>query len=256
MTLKPRRVPARHGWQWIVQGWALFRRKPITWMIFTALTWLIVNASAVHPIVMAAVAVLLPVIIAGWTLACRAAEAGQSIPVTMLFDGFRGPVRDLAAIGALNLMGNMMLLVILLIFGGDAFTNYMTAPQSVSTEELQAMQGRLMMALIVMLAFGLPLAMAVWFAPVAVVIDDQRWQAALLASLRGILRNSPAFLIYSLVLAGAGTVLFALASAAGLLRPAATEVAFWVLMPFIVTSVYASYRDIYGAPREEAAPPA
>ncbi|MFO1320613.1 MAG: BPSS1780 family membrane protein [Burkholderiales bacterium] len=254
MTPVPRRLPARHGWRWIVQGWALFLRKPITWGLFTAMTWLIVGLSAVHVFVMAAVAVLLPVLIAGWTLACRAAEAGQSIPVTMLFEGFRGRVRDLASIGALNLMGNMVLLLVLLAFGGDSFTNLMTNPGSVSAEEMQALQGRLSMALIVMLAIGVPLAMAVWFAPVAVVLDDQRGPAALMTSLRGILRNSMAFLVYSMVLGGAGVVLFALASAVGLSRQAATEVAFWILMPLIVTSVYASYRDIFAEPASTPPP--
>lgn len=252
MTPMPRRVPAVHGWRWIVQGWSLFMRKPITWGLFTIITWLIVGMSAVHAFLMAAVAVLLPVLIAGWTLACRAAEAGQSIPVTMLFEGFRGRVRDLASIGAINLMGNMVLLLVLLGFGGDAFTTMMTNPQSVSPEEMQALQARLSMALIVMLAIGIPLAMAVWFAPVAVVLDDQRGAAALMTSLRGILRNSLPFTVYSLVLGGAGVVLFALASTAGLSRPAATEVAFWVLMPLIVTSVYASYRDIFRAEPAEA----
>ena len=85
-------MPASHGWHWVRDGWRLVLRKPITWLAFSAITWLIIGVSSLHPLLMAAVAVLLPVILAGWALACREAEAGRPIPVTMLFEGFRGRV--------------------------------------------------------------------------------------------------------------------------------------------------------------------
>lgn len=220
--------------------------------MFTFVTWAIVTASSVHALLVAVVAVLLPVLMAGWTRACVAAEAGRSIPPTMLFDGFRGRVRDLAAIGAVNLMGNVVLMLILLAFGGDALTQVMSNPDALGAEEAAALQNRMSGALVVILALGVPLAMAVWFAPAAVVLDDRGAGGALLASLRGILRNSLAFLVYSLILSGLGFMLFSALSAVGIGAGHALEATFWLLMPLIVTSVYCGYRDIYPDPGREA----
>jgi len=240
-------VPARHGWYWVRDGWRLVMRKPITWVAFSALTWLIISASSLHPLLMAAVAVLLPVILAGWALACREAEAGRPIPVTMLFEGFRGRVGDLASIGGLNLMGNMMLMLVVLAIGGEAFTEAITRPGALSPEAAGALQSRMSLALVVILAIGIPLAMAVWFAPLAVALDGLRGPGALAASLGGILRNGLPFVIYSAVLGGVGAVTFLALSATGMAPPVAMEAAFWMLMPLLVGSVYTSYRDIFGA---------
>jgi len=228
-------------------GWRLVQRKPITWIAFSALTWLIIGVSSLHPLLMAAVAVLLPVILAGWALACREAEAGRPIPVTMLFEGFRGRVGDLASIGGLNLMGNMMLMLVVLAIGGEAFTEAITRPGSLSPEAASALQSRMSLALMVILAIGIPLAMAVWFAPLAVALDGVRGPGALAASFRAILRNSLPFLVYSAVLGVIGTVAFMGLSATGVAPALAMEIAFWVLMPLLVASVYTSYRDIFGA---------
>ena len=67
-NLTPRRVPASRGWHWIVAGWKLFLKKPLTWIVFTIVTWAIVKVSGVHPALMLAVGVLLPVIMGGWAL--------------------------------------------------------------------------------------------------------------------------------------------------------------------------------------------
>ena len=92
-----------------------------------------------------------------------------------------------------------------------------------------------------------PLAMAVWFAPLAVTLDGLRAPGALAASLRAILRNGLPFVLYSAVLGGVGAVTFVALSVTGMAPPVAMEAAFWILMPLLVASVYVSYRDIFGA---------
>ncbi len=245
--LSPRRVPAKHGWSWVRQGWQLCRRKPLTWIVYTVLTWGMIRATSIHPLLVAGAAVLLPVILAGWTLACREAEAGRPIPVTMLFDGFRARVADLASIGALNLVGNLVLMLVLVILGGEAFTQAMTNPGSLSPEQAHTLRAQMLLPLALIVGLGVPMAMAVWFAPLAVILGGHRGPAALLSSLRGIALNPVSFSLYSAVIGGAGAALFFLAQGLGLSPPDAMETAFWILMPLLMTSVYASYRDIFGA---------
>lgn len=246
------RLPAVRGWRWIVEGWRLFMCKPLTWIVFTAITWLFVKSSAAHPLLMAAASVLLPVLLGGWSTAIRAAEAGKSVPVNMLFSGFRERFGDLSAIGAVSLMGNVMLWLVMFALVGDLLTEAVTRPESLSPEQAQELQSRMSVALVIMLALGVPLAMAVWFAPLFVALDGLRTPQALLSSLRGIVRNALAFTVYTAVLAIAAWLLYSVAAALGLSRPASIEFAFWLLMPLLVTSVYAGYRDMFRVAPEPA----
>jgi len=245
---KPRRVPLGQSWRWISGGWRLVMRKPLTWIVFTIITWTFVSAAAVHPIVFALVGVFLPVLLAGWFKACVNAEAGRSIPVTMLFDGFRSSVRDLAAIGGVNMMTNLVLMLVMLALGGDLLTQAMREPESLSAEQATVLRDRMSVALVIVAGFGLPMALAAWFAPAGVTLDGQRGFEALIASLRAILRNALAFGLYVTMLVCFAMGLVTLLTMAGLARVPAMEFAFWLLMPLLVTSVYVSYRDIYPLP--------
>ena len=148
------RLPAVRGWHWIVEGWRLFMRKPLTWIVFTVITWLFVKSSAAHPLLMAAASVVLPVLLGGWATAIRAAEAGRSVPVNMLFSGFRERFGDLSAIGAVSLMGNVMLWLVMFALVGDLLTEAVTRPESLSPEQAQELQSRMSVALVIMLALG------------------------------------------------------------------------------------------------------
>jgi hypothetical protein len=122
----------------------------------------------------------------------------------MLFSGFRERFGDLSAIGAVSLMGNVMLWLVMFALVGDLLTEAVTRPESLSPEQAQELQSRMSVALVIMLALGVPLAMAVWFAPLLVALDGLRTPQALLASLRGILRSALAFTVYTAVLAIVG----------------------------------------------------
>ncbi len=244
----PRRVAAARGWHWIVAGWSLFRRKPLTWIVFTIVTWAIVKVSGVHPALMLAVGVMLPVIMGGWALACRAADRGESIPVTMLFEGFRDRVRDLATIGGVNLMGIVLQILLLLALGGDLLFQSQTNPASITPDQAAELESRMFVAFMIMVAVALPLGLAIWFAPLAIVLDGLKASQALRASLAAVLRNTPAFMLYGVVIGAIGSGLFLGGAALGMPIQGATEFAFWMLMPLLMTTVYASYRDIFGTP--------
>lgn len=244
----PRRLPAIRGWRWITAGWQLLMKKPVSWIVFTIVMWAIVKVSGVHPMLMVVVGVILPVLMGGWTLACQAADRGESIPVSMLFDGFRRHLRELATIGGVNLMGIVLQILILLALGGDLLVQSQTNPETITPDQAHELQGRMSVALMIMLAVALPLGVAVWFAPLAVVLHGLKALPALKTSLRAVLQNALAFFVYSSVLGAIAMALFAVGMTAGMSTAGATEFAFWLLMPMLMTSVYASYRDIFEAP--------
>lgn len=243
-----RRVPIANGLRWIAGGWRLFLRKPLTWIVFTCVVWAIIAASSINWILASLVAILLPVFLAGWAGACAAAERGESIPATMLFDGFRHRLRDLVSVGSFNAVANVLVLLIVFGIGGDALTKLMADPEAASAhpEAVAEALPEIMRALLVGMFFGIPVAMSVWFAPFGIALDRVRPLQALLGSLRGMLINTLPMSVYGLVFAGAGYALYHLFAVA-LEPPEAFTLAIWIMMPVLVPSVYVSYRDIFGS---------
>ena len=242
-----RRVPIVNGWRWIVGGWRLFRRKPLTWIAFTAILWAVVAVSGLHWMLASLVAILLPVFLAGWAIACAAAERGESIPITMLLDGFRLRARQLVSIGSFNAVANVLVLIIVFTIGGDTLAKLM-ADSTVAGADPEAVAEALpqiMRALAVGLFIGIPVAMAVWFAPFGIALDNLKPLASLVASLRGMLINTLPMCVFGLVFAGVGTALFQTFFALGVDPSQAFALAVWILMPVLVPSIYVSYRDIF-----------
>ncbi|MBX9630615.1 MAG: hypothetical protein K2X67_08860 [Burkholderiales bacterium] len=241
-----RSVPFIRGWYWVVEGWKLFLRKPLTAIVFTAALWAIIFLSGIHGLLAAAVAVLLPVFLGGWVAACDTIARGEPVPVTMFFEGFRRRTAELGAIGGFNVIANLLVLMIVFAAGGDMLGKLMSDPTSVDPAAVAEASARIAQALLLGVVVGLPVAMAVWFAPFAVMLDGVRPLHALAGSLRAMVRNMLPFLLYSVVWLTIGVVLFSVASALFGAR-AALGICVWLMMPVLVPSVYVSYRDIFRA---------
>ncbi|MCW5606406.1 MAG: hypothetical protein KIT18_17825, partial [Burkholderiales bacterium] len=100
----------------------------------------------------------------------------------------------------------------------------------------------LALALAIGFAFYIPLIMLIWFAPALIVLHNLTAAEAMKLSFRACWLNVVPFLIYGLVI----LVLWIVASIPMMLG-------LLVLVPVLVCSVYASYKDIFNAASE---PPA
>ena len=118
-----RGVGAGRGWDWIASGWGLFKRQPGTWIGLTLVGLLIFIAIGIIPFVGSlALALLGPVFAAGVILGCRALEDGAELQVGHLFAGFRDKLGSLVVIGALNLVAQILIMVVvMLIIGASMF---------------------------------------------------------------------------------------------------------------------------------------
>ncbi len=94
----------------------------------------------------------------------------------------------------------------------------------------------ILLAVLVALALMIPAAMAIWFAPALVVLNDFGVGDALKASFVASLKNFVPFLVY-------GAVFLALAIVASI----PLMLGWLALGPTIVASVYTAYRDIFYA---------
>lgn len=232
--MEPRQVVAGQGWQWIVEGFDLFKKSPIIWVVLFIILLLIAIALHFIPILGPLVLYILsPVFLAGLMVGCKAQQSGEELEIAHLFAGFKKNTNSLITLGGVYLVGQIIIFGVMFIFGGGAIFALMRGGQP----DLAAMTAALssaMLAVLIGLALYIPLVMALWFAPALVIFNDVQPVPALKSSFNACLKNINPFFIY-------GIALFVLSIIASI----PLFLGFLVLVPVISTSVYTSYRDIY-----------
>jgi len=245
--MEPRSVAAGHGWQWIVDGFGLFRKNPLIWIVLFLIYFVIIILLSVIPFIGPLINSLLgPVFSAGFMLACRDLGRGEDIEIAHLFAGFRHNTAQLVTVGGLYLVGTIVIVgAAMLLGGGGAGWSMMFQTMPISgaphTEATMVATQGMLLVFLVMLLFIMPLLMAYWFAPVLVVMNDLKALEAMKLSFRACLRNIAPFLVYgviSLALIMAAVIPFGL----GML----------VAVPVLTASIYTAYRDIF--PQQAAEP--
>jgi uncharacterized membrane protein len=170
-------------------------------------------------------------------LGCHELARGGELRLGHLFAGFQDHLGRLALVGvayfamflgavvvALAVAGAGLGLGWLVGMGGDD-----PLPPGVGSMSI-------LLAVLVALALMIPAAMAIWFAPALVVLNDLGVGDALRASFVACLKNFVPFLVYSLAFVGLAIV----ASIPLMLG--------WLALgPTVVASVYTAYRDIFYA---------
>jgi uncharacterized membrane protein len=224
-------VPAGNGWSWIAAGWGLFKQQPGIWILVAVILLVLMIVIAAIPFVNFVGALIGPIFVGGLMLGCRAQEEGGELEVGHLFAGFREHTGKLVLVGLFNIGAWLLVaVVIFLIVGGSVF-----AVRSAGADPAAGAAG-IALAALIGLALGIPIYMAIWFAPALVTLNGMDVGAALKASFFGCLKNIVPFLVY-------GVVLFVLAIVASI----PFGLGWLVLGPVLVASVYTAYRDIFYA---------
>ena len=108
-----------HGWYWIAQAFALFRRNALNWIMLNMALLLIALGLVVVPVIGAYVLYLLtPIFLAGMMSACRDQEAGREVEIAHLFRGFRHNASQLVTVGGVYLVGQVVIAGVVLSIGG------------------------------------------------------------------------------------------------------------------------------------------
>ena len=228
--------PIGHGWTWIAEGWELFKRQPAMWIGMVLLLFVIMIAAALIPFVGGLLLSLFgPVFAAGIVIGCKALDSGGELEIGHLFAGFRERTGTLVAVGALYLVGS---LVVMLVVGLTMGVGMAAMMGQADPQAVQAMGMTMVLAMLIMFALLLPLVMAIWFAGPLVVFHQQGAVEAMKGSFAGCLKNMLPFLWYS--------VLFMLLAVVASLP---LMLGWLALGPTLAASIYAAYRDIYLKPR-------
>ncbi len=241
--MKARVVEAGNGWQWIVGGFGLFRKTPLLWIALIVVLVIMWMISFMIPLLGPLLFNLLsPVLFAGLMLGCRALEQGEELELAHLFAGFKNNAASLVTIGGVYLVGTIVVVGIVFVTAGGSMlpTVMQKAPgdMQMMADALRSMA----LALTIGLAIYMPLLMLIWFAPLLVVFDNQKPIDAMKLSFAACLINWLPFLIYGLAI----LVLWFLASIPFFLGLV-------ILLPVLVCSVYASFKDIFAESQAGAA---
>lgn len=236
-TVSSRAVGAGRGWDWIAEGFDLFKKAPGIWILLIIVFFVCSIVIGIIPIIgPIANMIIMQIFVGGLMFGCRALENGESLEIGHLFAGFSTKTGDLVVLGVLTIVGWIVAVIpAIVIAGGGAFMSMMMGGGNPAAQ-FGAMGLTFMLGLLVTLAIAVPLYMALWFAPALVVFDGMKPVDAMKASFAGCLKNIVPFLLYGIVML---VLCFVAAIPLGL--------GFLVLGPVAVASMYTGYRDIFTA---------
>jgi uncharacterized membrane protein len=228
--------PAGAGWTWIAQGWRLFAKAPVMWVISIVLLFIVAIALSFIPIIgQVAFQLLTPVFGAGYVIACRSLETGGEFELEHLLAGFRLRFGNLVVVGLLTMLGWIAILLVFAAFVGfSIITAMLTGGAENVLSAVAASTLTILLGTLVATALSVPLMAAFWFAPALVVMHDLSPMSAMKASFFGCMRNILPFLVYGIIM-----TIFAFIAVIPF------GLGFLVWLPLVVTSTYAAYRGIF-----------
>lgn len=252
--MRAQTLPPVAGWQWIIGGFAIFRRNPVMLGMLVVAYWFTVFFLNIVPVLGILIASLaIPGLSVGLMQAARNVERGQPVGLQTLYGSLRENGRTLAILGALYLCCTLGVLGLSSLVDGGDLLRFMLAGNRAERAVVEDADFT-WAALFVMLLMT-PVLMAWWFAPVLAAWHRLSVGRALFFSFVACWMNWRPFLTYGLglvVVAGVlpgvllGILLLLVPGAASLITAIVTLPMMLVVAPTVFASFYASYRDIFG----------
>src|SRR5574340_1552953 len=116
----PRKVAASQGFQWVATGFRLYRKSPLLLSAAFGLLFGVVMALGLVPLVGGALSDLAsPLMVAGFMAAYRALDDGRELGLPQFFAGVQGPAIPLLTVGAVQLLGTLLISQVMLGMGFD-----------------------------------------------------------------------------------------------------------------------------------------
>jgi uncharacterized membrane protein len=255
MTLQVQTVSTVNGLKWIVDGFALFRLRPLGWIALTGI-WLLLGLVllAIPSLGQLLLYLVTPALGAGLLAGCRALEQGGNLEMAHLFAGFRSQPAQLITIGGVYLLGNVITFGAFMMLGGDRII----AGALERAADAGASPADVPMAPLLSVLLLVPLFMAVVFAPALTMFRGVPAFAAMKASFAGCVANWAPVLLFaavSAVLAILAMLLFAMVSLVSpMLGALLYALGTLVWIPVYAGAVYRGYKALF--PETASAPEA
>lgn len=199
MGTKALDLPPQSGWNWLIDGWKLFRKNPAGVMILAAsylglLTFITVLIPFVGTVV---VALLSPGINAGLLTGCRMIDRGLPVTPSIVVSPFLEENRRLAKpflrLGVIYAAAVMVISIIGSLFGSIDLAS-LSREEGATPEAL----AQFINLLAIMSVLYIPVMMMFWYSPALVLWHETPPGKAIFFSFVTVWRNRGAFLIYSM----------------------------------------------------------
>lgn len=246
-------APAR-GVRWLAEGWRMFRAAPLGWLALVFGYWLAMTVLSLAPVLgLVAASLLVPAFSVGFMAASRAAALGQAIELPMLFAGFRERLPSQLVLGAAYFIGLVAAVGGSMLADGGLLARWMlTGEAPADAPEAAGLYAAMGTAALLYA----PVMLLLWFAPLLVAWHAMAPAKALFYSFVACWLNWRAFLAYGMAVALVAFVLPAvLLMLLALFSGGAMRVSpmalllplLLILLPTLLASFYASYRDVFEA---------
>ncbi len=252
------KLPARTGWSWVREGFALFRKQPgalLTMFLGYALFMLTMGTVPILGQVLTSV--LVPVFSVAFMQACLQIERKQSVFPTLLLTGFRQPVvKPLLQLGAVYFLMVLLAIGASALVDGGTFWQVVTGQINPKSADLKGME----MDSAMLLAAGLYMlfSLALCFSAPLILWKKMPAGKAIFFSVWSVLRLAKAFLIFVLAWFAISTIISQVIGIVFGRSQALVMVMIPLLMVMWVVvhcSFYASYRQVFGLPEAEPGSP-
>jgi hypothetical protein len=265
------------GIHWFKEAYAMLSMHRLRWVTLLLMYYLLLGVIDLVPYVgQLAVPLLKPVFAVGFLAAAWAQERGHAPEPRQLFEGFRSNLWALLPLGLFLLLGILLAISGSALLDGGKLVSFLTNPPAPPAEGAEAPadaptadsvlgESRVQAGMLFAGLLGVPVVLALWFAPALVVFQDCGAGQAIATSLRAALANWQPILVYGvLVFFWGGLVPGVSATLIAMIAP--KSIGFIVvllgLLPYVCLftatlhiSDYVAYRDIFHAGESGPSPP-
>jgi hypothetical protein len=251
------KLPAATGWQWIKQGFALFRRQPaelctlfLSYMFLMMVITIIPLLGQVLPLI------LVPVFSMSFMQACVQVEKGQRVYPNLLLTGFRSPAfATLLKLGVLYVLAAVVAIGASALVDGGMLWQVMSGSARVDADAMQ--NSNITLAILVAALLYTPAAMAFWYAAPLAAWQGMGLGKAIFYSFFAVRRAGRAFLLYGLGWGLIGVLLPLLFSTLLGQLTGSPMLMMMVLLPLSIVltvamycSFYPTYTTVFGKPAQ------
>ncbi|AMP03229.1 hypothetical protein GN109_00075 [Collimonas pratensis] len=254
------KLPAKTGWIWIKEGFALFRKQPAEIStLFLAYMFLMLGLNLLQIPILGQIlpVILVPVFAMAFMQACLNIEQGKRVYPNLLLTGFRSPaLKNLLLLGVLYVIAAIVAIAASSLVDGGLFWLTVTGQSTLDPKEIQ--DSNISLAMMFAAVVYIPAAMAFWYAAPLIMWQKMGVLKAIFYSFFAVSRELKAFAVYGLAWAAIGVVLPAVVSVLIAAIVGNQSVTIMILLPLSIAltvvmycSFYPTYTHIFGRPEQD-----
>jgi hypothetical protein len=192
------RIPAKTGWLWVKEGFALFRRQPMELSTLFLCYMFMMLGIGIIPLAGEVLPLLLtPVFSMAFMQACVQVERGERVYPGTLLAGFRSPAfRKLAMLGVFYLIAAIIAIAASAVVDGGQFWKIITGQIPLNEDTVR--DSNISLAMMFSAAVWIPASMAFWYAPPLIMWNGMGVGKAMFYSFFSVKKAALAFIVYGL----------------------------------------------------------